>query len=92
MDSRPDHKFAIARRFKTLRKKALLSQSFLARILGVCRQTVNQIERCRVMPHRKTWDNFFNLEAKHRQVRTVHLTMHWPEESGVNSKKQKKAT
>jgi DNA-binding XRE family transcriptional regulator len=92
MDSRPDHKFVIAKRFKALRRKALLSQSFLASIIGVCRQTVNQIERRRVKPHRSTWDNFCNLEAKHRQARSVHLTVHWPEESGLDSQKQKKAT
>jgi DNA-binding XRE family transcriptional regulator len=92
MDSRPDQKFAIARRFKALRRKAFLSQSFLARIIGVCRQTVNKIERRRVMPHRRTWDNFCNLEAKHRQAQTVRLTVHWPEKFGLDSKKQKKAT
>jgi DNA-binding XRE family transcriptional regulator len=92
MDSRPDQKIAIARRFKALRRKALLSQSFLACIIGVCRQTVNKIEGRRVMPHRRTWDNFCNLETKHTQARTVHLTVHWQEKFDLDSEKHKKAT
>ena len=70
MDTRPWEKFEIAERFKALRRKALLSQTRLAGILGICRQSVCEIEKLRVMPHYATWDRFCELERKHREART----------------------
>ena len=65
--SSPEAKAAIAKRFRTLREKALLSQSDLGEALGICRQSVNAIENCRVWPHFTTMDRFSDLEAKNDQ-------------------------
>jgi len=67
MEFRPDHKFVVARRFKSLRRKAHLSQSVLGWLIDICRQSVNEIENRRVMPHQSTWDRFCDLEGKHKQ-------------------------
>jgi DNA-binding XRE family transcriptional regulator len=67
MEFRPDHKFVVARRFKALRRKAHLSQSVLGWLIDICRQSVNEIENRRVMPHQSTWDRFCDLEGKHKQ-------------------------
>ena len=77
---RPDKKFLIARRFKALRKKAPipLTQKTLGRIIGVCRQSICEIERGRVMLHQSTWERFLDLETKHRQARKVSQIVHWP--------------
>jgi DNA-binding XRE family transcriptional regulator len=69
MEFGPDHKFVVARRFKALRRKAHLSQSLLAEIINICRQSVSEIENRRVMPHQTTWDRFCDLEGKHKQPR-----------------------
>lgn len=65
--SSPSAKAAIAKRFRTLRKKALLSQADLGEVLGICRQSVSAIENCRVWPHFTTMDRFSDLEAKNDQ-------------------------
>ena len=69
MEYRPDHKFVVARRFKALRRKATLSQSLLGEIIGICRQSISEIETAKVMPHESTWDRFCDLEGKHKQPR-----------------------
>jgi DNA-binding XRE family transcriptional regulator len=74
--SRPDDRAEIARRFKALRRRSLLTQRYLAGLIGVCRQAVSDIERQQVMPHRTTWDQFAALEAKHKLFR-VKLPVHW---------------
>lgn len=71
MESKPDDKFAVARRFKAMRQKALLSQSYLGSIMGVCRQSICEIENAHVMPHPSTWERFVDLETKHNQPRCV---------------------
>jgi transcriptional regulator with XRE-family HTH domain len=76
MDSRPLEKSETAKRFKALRRKARLSQSLLAEFIGVCRQTVNKIERRRAMLHSSTWARFSELEAKHNAPKIV-LPAHW---------------
>jgi DNA-binding XRE family transcriptional regulator len=76
MDTRPWEKSEIAKRFRSLRRKARLSQSLLAEFIGVCRQSINEIENRRVMPHSSTWNRFCDLEAKHNQPRIV-LPVHW---------------
>jgi DNA-binding XRE family transcriptional regulator len=77
MGFRPDQKFVIAKRFKALRRKAMLSQKELGKIIDRSRQTVNEIERRRVLAHKTTWDNFCDLEMKHKQAHTVRLPVHW---------------
>ncbi len=76
MDTRPWEKPEIAERFRSLRRKARLSQSLLAEFIGVCRQTVNKIERRRVMLHPSTWARFSELEARHKQPR-IRMPVHW---------------
>ncbi len=71
MEIRPDQKSSIATRFKALRRKSLLSQSRLAFALGVCRQSVNEIENRRVLARYETWVSFCALEARHNQARAV---------------------
>jgi DNA-binding XRE family transcriptional regulator len=77
MEPRPDDRFVIAKRFKALRRKAHLSQLRLAEIIGVCRQSVNEVENCRVLLHYSTWENFHNLESKHRLGQEVRLPVRW---------------
>jgi DNA-binding XRE family transcriptional regulator len=76
MDSRPWKKCETARRFKARRQKALMTQSVLARIIGVCRQSISEIENARVMPNPATWERFCNLEAIHNQPEIV-SPAHW---------------
>ena len=76
MNSRPWEKPEIAKRFKALRRKARLSQSLLGEFMGICRQSVNEIENRRVMPHPSTWRKFSELESRHNQPRIV-FPKHW---------------
>ena len=76
MDTRPDQKSTVARRFKALRSKAHVSQSLLAGLIGICRQSVSEIENQRVMPHPSTWARFSELEARHKQPR-IPMPKHW---------------
>ena len=77
----PEAKADIAARFKTLRKKAILSQSHLGRPhWNLPRQSVCEIENCRVWPHYTTLDRFSDLEVNHEQARLVRLPRfpkHW---------------
>ncbi len=71
MESRPNDKSIAANRFKALRRKSLISQSSLARAIGICRQSVNKIENHRVMPNYITWEKFCALELRHEQARKL---------------------
>lgn len=73
---RPPQKREIAARFRALRRRALLSQSDLGRIISFCRQSVSEVESGRVMPHEATWRRFRALEAKHQQ-RKIILPTKW---------------
>jgi DNA-binding XRE family transcriptional regulator len=73
---RPNNNAEISIRFKKLRRRAFLTQRVLAGMIGVCRQTVSEIEHRKVMPHDATWDRFAALEAKHMQPWIV-LPAHW---------------
>ncbi len=84
MDTRPWEKSETAERFRALRRKAVLSQSLLGEIIGVCRQSVSEIENAHVMPHPSTWDNFCALETKHNQP-PISSTVHWPDEFDLGS-------
>jgi len=77
VDSWPRGKTAIAKRFKALRRRSLLSQSRLGEILGLCRQSVSEIECRRVLLHPSTWRRFQGLEAKHDRAQVVRLPRHW---------------
>lgn len=73
---KPDDKAEIARRFKALRRRARLTQRWLAELIGICRQAVSEIENKRTLPRFSTWDSFAALEAKHMQPR-IKLPVHW---------------
>jgi len=75
MEQRPQQKSRIASRFKALRRKSLLSQSRLAFALGVCRQSVNEIENRRVLARYGTWERFCALEARHTQASAMSRAM-----------------
>lgn len=76
MDPRPWEKSEITERFKALRRKTHFTQSRLGELIGICRQTINEIERGRVMPHEGTWKRFYELESKHCQP-PVSPVPHW---------------
>jgi DNA-binding XRE family transcriptional regulator len=67
MDSRQWEKSETAERFKALRRKSLMTQRQLGQIIGICRQSVSEIESARVMPHSATWERFVALETKHNR-------------------------
>ena len=73
---KPDGKAEIARRFKALRRRSLLTQRQLAGLIGICRQAVSDVENKRTVPHFTTWDRFAALEAKHELAR-IELPVHW---------------
>ena len=73
---RPWEKREIAKRFRSLRRKARVSQSLLGELIGICRQSVNEIERRRVMPHQSTWDSFCDLENRHAQP-LIRMPSNW---------------
>jgi DNA-binding XRE family transcriptional regulator len=76
MDTRPWEKSETAERFKALRRKARIKQSHLAEIIGICRQSISEIENARVMPHPSTWNHFCELEARHNQPK-IDLSGNW---------------
>ena len=72
--SSPEARAEIARRFLTLRKRALLTQSHLGLFIGLCRQSVSAIESRRVWPHHTTMERFADFEAK---LPTNCFPTHW---------------
>ena len=76
-EAKPQSRSAIADRFIALRERMGLSQSRLARYVGLCRQSVNQIENCRVTPHDSTWDRFHNFERRGQEPGIEHLPKHY---------------
>jgi hypothetical protein len=54
-----------------------MSQSCLGRFIGLCRQTVNEIENRRVMPHDSTWDRFCEYEVRGQELGIGHLPEHY---------------
>jgi len=70
----PEAKAEIARRFRDLRKKTLLTQTHLGLFIGLCRQSVNAIENRRVWPHYTTLERFADFEAK---LPTNRVPTHW---------------
>jgi DNA-binding XRE family transcriptional regulator len=76
MDSRPWEKAETAKRFKALRRKSFMTQRKLGEILGICRQSISEIENAHVMPGPRTWERFVGLELKHNQPQ-LSFTVHW---------------
>ena len=66
---RPGDRAEIAARFQNLRCRGphRLTQARLAGLIGICRQSVSEIENARVMPHASTWIRFLDLERKYRE-------------------------
>lgn len=92
MDTKPDDNFAIAERFKALRQKAHMTQARLAKIVGICRQCVNEVENLRVKPHEATWNKFRELERKHEEGGKRPMSLNWLSDFAIETGKQKKAT
>jgi DNA-binding XRE family transcriptional regulator len=61
---RPDDKAEIARRFRKLRRGALMTQLRLGQVIGIGRQAVSSIENKRTLPRDRTWVRFAILEGK----------------------------
>ena len=77
MEPRPDEYRVVARRFKQLRRRALVTQSNLGIIIGVSRSCVNSIETQRTLPNTRTWAAFHSLESLHKAGKKVRLPLHW---------------
>jgi DNA-binding XRE family transcriptional regulator len=58
---------ATAAMWKQFRADNLLSQKFLAEIIGVVRRTVQHIENARVIPQEGTLKKFAELQAKYEK-------------------------
>jgi len=67
MEFRPDDRLAVAERFMALRGKEHFTQEALGKLLGICRQSVWEIESQRVRLQRSTWVRFVEFEARHMQ-------------------------
>ena len=63
MDTKPERLDESAARFKAYRRKTHISQRELSEQIGVCRQTVSEIECGVVVPHESTWSRFSQLEG-----------------------------
>ena len=74
---RPFEKSEIAWRFKALRRRARLTQASLGDSLGVCRQSICEIETERVWPHEGTWQRFFALERQFEEAAQRNHSMDW---------------
>jgi len=61
----PEAKADFAMHFKALRWRAGLTQTELGHMIGLCRQSVSEIENCRVWPHYTTLECFCKFEAKY---------------------------
>jgi DNA-binding XRE family transcriptional regulator len=61
----------IAKRFKAFRRKSGMTQERLGNIIGICRQTINEIENRRVYPRCSTIGRFVDLEKRHEEARRV---------------------
>jgi DNA-binding XRE family transcriptional regulator len=56
---------------QTLRRKSGMTQARLGDIIGICRQSVNEIENRHVYPHYTTIRRFADLEQRHEEGRRV---------------------
>ena len=77
MQLRPSDKTVIAERFKSARAESDLTQSELAQIIGVCRQSVSRIENCRALANRSTWEKFCNPKSIPNEAEIGHLPEHY---------------
>jgi DNA-binding XRE family transcriptional regulator len=77
MDSRPCGKPEIAERFKALRRQFGLTQSRLGKLIGICRQSISEIENACVTPHDSTWDRFCEHESRGQEPGIEHLPEHY---------------
>ena len=75
MVTRPDDRGEIGGRFRKLRCLSHLTQRQLAELVGICRQSVSEIERHHVMLRRSTWNRFVDLETRHEEARRVSESM-----------------
>jgi DNA-binding XRE family transcriptional regulator len=76
-EAKPRSRSAVADRFVALRREMGLSQSRLGRYIGLCRQSVSEVENCRVTPHDSTWDRFCDYEREGQESGIEHLPKHY---------------
>jgi DNA-binding XRE family transcriptional regulator len=74
----PEAKAAIAKRFKGFRRKFGVTQALLGDSIGICRQSINEIENRRVYPHYTTIARFADLEERHREARRITASLRKP--------------
>jgi DNA-binding XRE family transcriptional regulator len=65
MPCSPEAKADFAMHFKAIRRRAGLTQTELGHMIGLCRQSVSEIENCHVWPHYTTLECFCELEARY---------------------------
>jgi DNA-binding XRE family transcriptional regulator len=83
-EAKPQDKSAISDRFIALRMRWGLSQSRLGRVVGLCRQTVSEIENRHVTPHDATWDRFCEHEGRTQEPGIGHLPEHYWRDCLIN--------
>lgn len=66
-EAKPQNREAIAGRFMALRRRLGFSQSRLGKMVGICRQSVSEIENEHVLARDSTWHQFCKY-AKIRQL------------------------
>jgi hypothetical protein len=77
MELRPEQRSEIATRFRELRRVACMTQSQLGEIIGLSRQSVSEIENCRVTLHLSSWKRFRTREAKQQQWPSLRDLREW---------------
>jgi DNA-binding XRE family transcriptional regulator len=76
MDTRPQDRWEIRKRFLALRQKARFSQRKLGRIISLCRQSISAVENGHTVPRASTWARFHELEQKHNRP-PIEFPTHW---------------
>jgi DNA-binding XRE family transcriptional regulator len=93
MDSRPSEKREIAERFKALRRQSGLAQSQLGNLIGICRQSVSEIENEHVLARDSTWHRFCEyVEIRQLSERMAGLPENYWRDCLLEDERQKKAT
>lgn len=73
INARAEEQKAVAQRFRALRRRAMLRQCDLARLIELHRRSIIRIERGLTMPRARTLRRFAALEFAHSQ----HPPMQW---------------
>lgn len=77
IDTRPENRAEIPKRFKALRARAYLTQKRLGNYIRLWQSSVSDIERGYVVPHPSTFRRFCEFEGRHMQPE-IDLPRRWP--------------